>query len=244
MMHRRGRWYRRVGRGRSDHTHSPRVVPLVLAIAFLTSACVTATTNITPRIEMAVEDRSVVVGDDAVVIFPEDGARCVRKSLHQRLPDLRIVSPDEFQRVAFPDEPMDRTDFTYPIPERQRAQLSTEVFRERVTPVRLRHLVSVGEIEGSRGGSERICGTGVCGDTWVNTLRLVASVVDLKDAREVGRVAVTAAGSRTIFVMFPILWFGVERTQKPACQALGEMLADFLSGRFPYSSQRAPQPGH
>src|SRR5262245_6778449 len=204
-------------------------------MALLTVACVTATTNVTPFIEMAAENRSVVAGpDDAIVIMPQDGVKCISKSLRQLQPDLRIVPPDEFRRVAFPDEPSDRAHFTYPISEAQRQLVSTQVFRDRVAPLHLRHLVIIDEVE--RTSDSRFSG----GGQRSRSLRLIASIIDLKDAREVGRIVVTAKGETFGGILLvPILI--IRTTHGPACQALGETLAPFLTGRFPYSSQRAPQ---
>ena len=212
----------------------------VLATALLTTACVTATKKVQTQAEVAAEDRFVVEPGDAIAIISEEGFECLSKSLRQVQPDLRIVPPDEFRRVAFPDERGDRIPFTSPIPEAQRQLLSAPDFRDRVAPLNLRYLVSIGKTERFQSDSGlRLSGPGG-GAGEVKYLTLRASVLDLQ-GREVGRIVADAEGIRAfgVFLFFPL--FFIETTDAPACNALGQTLADFLSGRFPSAPQRAPE---
>jgi len=52
-------------------------------------------------------DRSIIEPGEAIVIVPARSADCLRVSLLQSHPTLRIVSPDEFRRAAFADQPAD-----------------------------------------------------------------------------------------------------------------------------------------
>ena len=151
-------------------------------------------------------------------------------------PTLRIVSPDEFRRAAFPDQTSDDVTFAYPIPETQQKLLSSQAFRDRVAPLRLRYLVSVGEKEESRDlrGYPLVVAIAF---GWNTSLGLTASVIDLKDGREVGQILIRAEGDRGILLLFfllPIWW--VETVRGPVCTALGEGLGNFLAGRGPASS--------
>ena len=214
----------------------------MLATALLTTACVTATKKVQTQAEVAAEDRFVVEPGDAIAIISEEGFECLSKSLQQVQPDLRIVPPDEFRRVAFPDERGDRIPFTSPIPEAQRQLLSAPDFRDRVAPLNLRYLVSIGKTERFRSDSGRSSSEGplLAGAGEVKYLTLRASVLDLQ-GREVGRIVADAEGIRAfgVILFFPL--FLIETTDAPACNALGQTLADFLSGRFPSAPQRAPE---
>jgi hypothetical protein len=175
--------------------------------------------------------RSIIEPGDAIAIIPAHSADCLRDSLLQIHPTLRIVSPDDFRRAAFPDQPADDVAFAYPIRESQRKLLATPMFRDRVAPLRLRYLVSVGEQEESHQ-------VGTPGDwdsgftSWETSLTMRASVIDLKDGRAVESIEFHAAGDRGVFFLFGVpLFFVVEIVRGPVCKALGERLGNVLTRR-------------
>ena len=205
----------------------------LLAMALLPAACVTATKHVRSRTELALEDRSTMDPGDAIAIVPGDGARCVTKALHELQPDLRIVPPDEFRRVALAGEPEDRQSLDHPIPAAQQQLLATAAFRDRIAPLHLRYLVSIGHTQtGGSKSSSPPCGGGGCFLNWSQSQTLTASAFDLKDGREVGRIVVDVNGERLLALVGPIpVYFRFERIHGPACDALGEALGTFLGGR-------------
>jgi hypothetical protein len=213
---------------------APRVLSVtLLAVALLPAACVTAAKNVRFRTELALEGRSVVEPGDTITIVPGDGARCIGKSLHELQPDLRIIEPDQFRRAAFAGEPDDRVSFAYPVAEAQQQLLSTDGFRDRIAPLHLRYLVSIGETTaGGSKSSSPPCGGGGCFFNWSQSQTVTASAFDLKDGREVGRIVVDVTGGRTLALVGPIpVFFSVEMIHGPACRALGEALGRFLGGQ-------------
>jgi hypothetical protein len=204
-------------------------------VALLTTGCVTSAIALRPLQSLGPEvaaGRSVVEPGDAIVIVPSRAASCIGDSLRQVHPTLRIMSPDEFRRAAFQDQTPAETTFTYPIPEPQQKLLSTQIFRDRIAPLRLRYLVSIGEEEKSRdrGG----LGSGPFFN-WYRLLKLSASVFDLKDGREVGQIVVESEGERMFFIFgFIPIWY-VETIRGPGCKRLGEGVGNFIAGREPAS---------
>lgn len=125
-----------------------RVAPLIgLAVAVLLTGCVTSAKVPAGYVGPGGEGRSIIEPGDAIVIIPARSADCVRDSLLQILPTLRIVPPEDFRRAAFPDHTADEVTFAFPIPESQQKLLATQTFRDQIAPLRLRYLVSIGEIE-------------------------------------------------------------------------------------------------
>lgn len=177
--------------------------------------------------------RSIIEPGDAIVITPARSADCLSDSLLQVHPTLRIVLPDEFRRVVFADQPADDVTFAVPIPESQQKLLATQTFRDRIAPLRLRYLVSVGEHEYSR-GVHTIGEAGFIPISCVKSLTMSASVLDLKDGREVGGIGIHAAGERglVLYAFIPIFFF-VETVRGPVYKELGERLGNYLAGRDP-----------
>jgi hypothetical protein len=203
------------------------------AVVLLTTGCVRPAKIIAPMKLMVTVPPSVVEAGDAIAIIPDRGARCIGESFRQIHSTLRIVSPDEFRRAAFSDQTSDQMTFTYPIPESQQTLLSSQAFRDRIAPLRLRYLVSVDEeesrrstVEGARGG---------IGLTWYRSFRLTAFVIDLEDGRAVAQILVRAEGESNFALLLGVIPIGWATTVRPGpvCRTLGEGLGNFLAGRDP-----------
>jgi hypothetical protein len=217
-----------------------------LAVALLPTGCATSAkvNESFLYVPPGGADRSIIEPGDAIVIIPAQGADCLREPLLQVHPTLHIVSPDAFRRAAFPDHTADEVTFAFPIAEPQQKLLATQTFRDRIAPLRLRYLVSVDEKEESRH-------EGTTGDLfsvttfeWITSFAMTASVIDLKDGREVGPISIHAEGQRvlvTLYPFFPIFWF-VETIRGPVCKALGEGLGNYLAGRAPSSGSFTSAP--
>ena len=161
---------------------------------------------------------------------PEKVAACVRRSIGSTRPELRVVSPDDFQEIAFPGLTPEETPHE---PEYVTVLIEDATFRDRIAPLGLRYLVIVGGLITTRDlWGDMLCGVGYGGGGCVGLMaaeeetRLVATVFDVKRS---GRLRdVTAAHqSREYFAMFVIIPFfkpGVTLTE--ACRDVtAEILA-------------------
>ena len=73
---------------------------------------------------------------------------------------------------------------------------------------------------------------------------MTAAVIDLKDAREIGPIAVGATGDR-LYVSFALvipMFLYVQTVRGPVCRALGERLGNYLAGRDPTSGPSTSAP--
>ena len=215
-----------------------------LAIALLLTGCVTsAKVSEYLHVQPERESRIIIEPGDAIVIIPAESADCLRDSLLQAHPTLRMVSPDDFRRAAFPDQPADDVAFAYPIPESQQKLLATQTFRDRIAPLHLRYLVSVGEQEEKFPLNTMRPGdwTGIM--EWRTTLTMRASVIDLKDGRAVESIEFHATGDKEFGFLFVPIFVRVEIVRRgPVCKALGERLGNFLAGRDPISGPSTSAP--
>src|SRR5262249_12115862 len=114
----------------------------LLAMTWLWAGCTTAQVQTTKQIPTPIETREPV----AIVVSPEttdltsDAVGCISKALKERFPNLRIVLPDEFHKVAFPNVALElapRASIYLPL------LLNDPAFRARIAPLGLRYLISV-----------------------------------------------------------------------------------------------------
>lgn len=152
---------------------------------------------------------------------------CVTNAVRRAHPRLRIVPPDEFRRVAFPDLP-------HAAAPRSVEYLSVladhPIFRQRIAPLNLRYVIAVG---GATAHSDAIGVIGVAAIwVWSRHSRLAAAVLDLKQGGSATIAEATAEGVGTaVWFILPI---GVPtRTETHACDDLGRRIAEFLSAAEP-----------
>jgi len=197
-------------------------------VALLTTACVKSAQV---RLDIPV-DHSAFERDDAITIISARSASCIHDSLRAIQPRLRFVSPGDFRRAALPPRASGEVAFAYPMSESQQKLLSSQDFRDRIAPLRLRYLVLVGEKEMVT-RREETGGQGGIMSSWWTRLTLTASVIDLKDGHKAGQIVAQAEGERTFILLFMIPVWYVETIGNPVCKALGEGLGEFLSGKGP-----------
>ena len=165
----------------------------------------------------------------------EEIVGCVSTIVRRAHPTLRIVPPDEFRRVAFPDLPAAAAPRS---PEYISLLLDHPVFRERIARLNLRYVIAIG------GATTMADAGGVVAPVpsprgvlifkaWDRSSRLAAAVLDLKEARS-ARIAEVEAAGRGWFVGF-LLPIGVfpTFTETQVCEDLGQRIAQFLSGAEP-----------
>jgi hypothetical protein len=176
------------------------------------------------------------VKDEATIV------KCITDSLRARRPGQRMVSFEEFQRVAFPR----LTPATAPKrPEFLELMFRDAAFRRRIETLNLRYVVYIGgvsEIGKKSGGG--ICYIGpvsgcVIVREWDRDTRIGATVMDIDRRQVVGKTEARAAG-KSWFALVVIVPIGnVADTEGKACWDLGAKLATILER----NRHRTPVPG-
>lgn len=155
---------------------------------------------------------------------------CIKDTVEDTHPTVRVVSPEEFRRVAFPD--LTRADI---LAGDWWEQLTKDpAFATRIAPLDLRYLIIVsGETTtDSKLRVEIVCGYG-CGPAWEATFdkqsNLRAMIIDLKQGHKAGTVQAFASGETAwLFPPSPLVFPTFPESR--ACGDLGEGVAKFLAG--------------
>jgi YajG family uncharacterized lipoprotein len=184
---------------------------------------------------------TVIEPHDAVAIavsgettdFAADAEGCVSKALKAAFPTLRIISSDDFYRIALPEVEKSvraSTDIS--------VLLKEPAFRERIAPLGLRYLVLIEG--GTQQKGEPIIGVGggpgptVFGWSGKRQSSLWASILDLKKYQPAGHVSAEAIGKPwwTCVGLGPFcLPLGAAAfTESGACAKVGEGVVQFLKG--------------
>ena len=166
---------------------------------------------------------------------------CVQGALTGTHPDLRIVAPNEFRKLAFTGLTADQLPSGY---FSWRSLLRDAAFQAKIAPLGLRYVLAVDTEEGRRlTDVEWTAATSMFGGpgptlsaSWDNSVLLEAIIVDARNRRIAGAVHAYAAGksgaglslmtSRIPLLLphgMPSFPFG------GACRGLGEALAKFLT---------------
>lgn len=182
-------------------------------------------------------DAVAIVISDETTDFAVNAEGCVSKALKETFPTLRVISSDDFYRIAFPNTVTEKavrtsTDISLLLKE--------TAFRERIAPLGLRYLISIqggtqqkGEpVVGAFGGPGGAAT--VLGATWDRVSSLNASIMDLKKDQSIGSLWVSASGKP----WFICIGFGPlcaplgapAFTESEACGSFGEGVARFLKG--------------
>ena len=174
---------------------------------------------------------------------------CVQSALSGTYPDIRIIFPNEFRRLAFPGLTAGQLPSGY---FSWRSLLRDPTFDAKIAPLGLRYVLAVDTEEGRRltevewtAATSMFGGPGpTLSASWENSVLFEAIVVDAKNRRIAGAVHAYAAGKSgaglsLMMSPFPFLLphgmpsfpFGV------ACRGLGEKLAKFLTEESPAEEQ-------
>lgn len=180
------------------------------------------------------------VKDDYLTELEDQVTGCVQSYLKGTHPDLRIIPPSEFRKLAFPDLTADQLPSGYFAWQRL---LRDPAFYVKIAPLGLRYVLAVGTEQGHRltevewsAATSMLGGPGPSlSASWDNEVLLEAIVVDARHRRVAGAVQAYAkgksgAGVSLVTLPVPLLLphgitsfpFGV------ACRGLGEGLAKFL----------------
>jgi hypothetical protein len=206
---------------------SGQLVVGFLAMAWVWAGCAT------PHVQEVREPPSRIMPREAIAILtvtdsPLEGEAvgCISEAVRTAHPKARIIPPDEFRRSVFaarpPDEEAEWAKYL--------ASLANEpAIRDRMDSLGIRYLIAIG------GGTEQGGGVGVLPyiivGAWTRHSRLVASVLDLKQARAAGELHAEASG-RPWFVLIGILPLGAPAfTESRVCKDIGEAVVTYLTGK-------------
>jgi hypothetical protein len=198
-----------------DKHHSFLKLASVLSLSLLIAGCATSTMRIGGEYALHLEsdDGITLIMSDYGGVSPEklqalsrDIETCVTETIRENTPSLRIVMVDEFRRVAFPG-----LDFNE-IPRDQEHMLSLLrdfKFQERIAPLKLKYFIMVtGKTSGLTNQSGGIyCGAGYGGagclglTVWDKIASLQASIIDGKQASQVGELEVDVTGKPWLAVI-------------------------------------------
>jgi hypothetical protein len=165
---------------------------------------------------------------------------CIKDALEDTHPTVRVVPPEEFRQVAFPDltpEEIQSGDWEQ--------LLEDPAFRERIAPLGLHYLIAVtgGTTQNTKFVAEGVPfyggAMGFMGDIGDRRSSVHATVLDLERGKEVGSVDASAYNTSGFgWVILPLpLYVPPPPTEARACSELGEGLAKFLAG------EKLPQEG-
>jgi len=159
--------------------------------------------------------------------------QCVQQALRDTQPEIRVVSPTDFLRAAFPglgpaEAPLSQTSLV--------ELLRADDWRQRVMSAGSRYLVVL------RGGTSQpapwgagSCGPGLGGGgacagfwLWDRDSRFVASIVDLREAATLGEVDAKVSGRPFLLVLAVPVAGAPSFTEGRACSELGAGVARFL----------------
>ena len=189
------------------------------------------------------------VKDDDLPQLESQVTECIQSALSGTLPDIRIIFPNEFRRLAFPGLTADQLPSGY---FSWRSVLRDPVFDAKIAPLGLRYVLAVDTEEGRRltdvewtAATSMFGGSGpTLSASWENSVLLEAIVVDARHRRIAGvvhayAVGKSGAGLSLMTSRIPLLLphgnpsfpFGA------ACRGLGERLAKFLADESPAEEQ-------
>jgi len=221
----------------------------LFAAALLWTGCTTAQVQAVRHTATQIEPQEAVAivfsrqfSLDGRPIDEKEIVTCISDEIRKAHPSLRIVAPDEFRRAAFPDLSPEAVPNS---PEYLSQLLNHANFRERISSLGIRYLLSVqGKTDSVQKGGAG-CGGGMGGAacigllTWERQSRISASVFDLKEARPAGNLHASADGRPWFFFIFPSpLMIGLPAfTEGKACREMGDALAKFLAGERPAGAE-------
>jgi len=158
---------------------------------------------------------------------------CFGDAMRAKKSDLAIIPANEFLRSAFPVTDLHEAPRTS---EAWLPMLHDAEFHQRVNRLRVRYLVVL-KVSTFEGSSRRTFGAaqgmwGVGGE-WDRTSSMVAEILDLREARQSGKLTSSAHGKQgyvvPVFVIIPlppVPYFAA--TEAKACSSLGRAAAKFV----------------
>ena len=225
--------------GYSFHRHIRPVLILLFAIAVF-SSCATTNVRQTQQTPVALSSNEAV----AIVLdhfwyslgskrIGESLADCVVGATSRKAPGVRVLSPAEFREAMFPGFDAAAVPGTS---ETLALLMDHPEFRSRLESHGIRYLVLLrGGTKAIRHG-EIVCDGGYGGGGcigaywWDKSTDLEAFIMDTLQGTIIKEITATANGTPWIgVILIAPVGFPVS-TEYPACQAIGESIASYLSG--------------
>jgi len=162
---------------------------------------------------------------------------CIKDALEDTHPTVRVVPPEEFRRVAFPD--LTPAEILSGDESWEWEQLTKDQSLEtRIAPLDVRYLIIVS------GGTTTDTKFGAASLVWVvswdKQSYLRARIIDLKQGREAGIVRSSASGE-TVWLWPPAPLIIPTDPEGRVCGDLGEGVAKFLAGETPRDEMEVEQ---
>ncbi len=167
--------------------------------------------------------------------------RCIKNTLWDTHRTVRVIPPDEFRRVAFPD--LSSAEILSGDASGEWDQLTKDPsLAARITSLGIRYLITVsgGTTTDSKFRMEGSFNGGVYWVEWDRHSVLRATIIDLRQGRKAGIVDASVSGKGAwVFPPFPLI-FPVA-TEGPACIRLAEEVIEFLAGEKPPAEMKTEQ---
>ncbi|MFQ5802956.1 MAG: hypothetical protein ACE5JQ_08695, partial [Candidatus Methylomirabilales bacterium] len=166
----------------------------------------------------------------------EEVLECIEEILEEHHPTVRVIAPDKFLEIAFPDL---TADDSLPVVLSWEHMARDPRFQERIAPLGLRYLITVFVEEGK--GNTVFAGPDpgvyppppvfMAGwDTWAS---MHAKVVDLMHARDAGEVQAEATGRSAAGIICIIPFYIPSFPEWRACDELAAGVVQLLAGESP-----------
>ena len=161
-------------------------------------------------------------GSDETYSAEDSISKCVTKAVHKANPLVKVIPPDEFRRVAFPD--LELNEMPHSV-ESFKLLLDNPSFLDRIAPMGLRYLVIAGSTNNEV--SRREClPPFLCGHGWYKSSRLAGIILDVKQARTLPAELSATASGKSWFYLIVILPLGFRADPgSAACDGFGKAVA-------------------
>jgi uncharacterized membrane protein len=207
-----------------------RILPfLVVFLSLAVSGCAGSDT---PKVQ---EQRQLATGKmapgDAITVvglsgISEGAILCIDDALRKLMPGAKVIPPAEFREIMFPW-------FEPNMVPRDTAQLSRLLRRisvkRRIDTLGVRYVVTIGG--GTVDDTRLSAGPGGGGLGIEETTRLVAKILDTKQARLADEIKADVKGGGGVGFIGPIPFVVIPGTEKEACGAVAERIAVFVKAK-------------
>ncbi|MCZ6625781.1 MAG: hypothetical protein O7B35_16370, partial [Deltaproteobacteria bacterium] len=151
---------------------------------------------------------------------------CISNAFYeQNLSTVRVVPPNEFRRVAFPDLTPEQV-----LGQPWNQRMSDPVFRERIAPMGLRYLIAVTVSQGK--SLTRYVRARVPHWKWQRIAVMSAKILDLRQLQVSGKVSASVQKTSR-FSYAPVPFVIPSFVKGRACEEFGKALASFLTSEKP-----------
>ncbi len=232
------------------HQSLGKLTVAFLAFAVLGVGCTKAhmSHNLLAPIDLASKDAVTVVLDQFSGEFSASKEAkffdCVTEAIHKVHPTVRIITPDDFRHVAFPDVALDEILSA----DRSWEQMARDpAFRQQIAPLDVHYLITLSgettedaKLFTARSGAYSALIYGQ--DLGDRRSSLTATVINLKQGSVAGSFHAHAYNiMRTGWMILPLPLYVPSRTETRVCRELGKGVAALLAVEKPPGEIQAEQ---